>query len=195
MDLSEMQLESVDPVHKVSEVLPGVIAAFKQLDSVGRETLLRTISALFGLKDNDPNFIHEQAGPPATHGDRFSKDRPLTAKEFLLKKQPKTDVERVACLAYFLNQYEGQSHFKTLDISKLNTEAAQTKFSNAAVAVENATKSGYLALAPKGCKQISGAGELFVEALPDREAAKEAMLAARPRRRSKRTLRGKTSAS
>lgn len=94
-------------------------------------------------------------------------------------------MERVTCLAYYLTQYREQRYFKTLDISKLNTEAAQIKFSNPAKAVDNATSYGYLAPATKGNKQISAGGELFVDALPDRDAARAAMLNARPRRRAK----------
>ena len=77
-------------------------------------------------------------------------------------------------------------HFQTVDISKLNTEAAQIKFSNAAVSVSNAVQSGYIALAPHGKKQISAAGERFVQALPDRDAAKKVMGNARPRRSSRK---------
>ena len=54
----------------------------------------------------------------------FSDRQELSPKEFLFQKQPKTDVERVACLAYYLTHYRGTPHFKTVDISKLNTEAA-----------------------------------------------------------------------
>jgi hypothetical protein len=184
-----MDVEVTDPVHRVSEVLPSVIAAFKQLDTPGRQTLFRTISALFDLQEQPASPGRTPSVEEAAHGDRFSKDRQLTPKEFLLKKQPRTDVERVACLAYFLSQYNGQKHFKTLDISKLNTDAAQVKFSNAAVAVDNATKAGFLVQAVKGNKQMSAVGELFVEALPDRDAARDAMLAARPRRRTKKFAR------
>ena len=45
-------------------------------------------------------------------------------KDFLFRKEPNTDVERVACLAYYLTHRRGTNHFKTIDISKLNTEAA-----------------------------------------------------------------------
>jgi hypothetical protein len=76
--------------------------------------------------------------------------------------------------------------FNTLDISKLNTEAAQVKFSNPSVAVNNAALAGFLVQAGKGDKQISSIGELYVQALPDRDAAKAAIAHARPRRRSRR---------
>jgi hypothetical protein len=115
----------------------------------------------------------------------FSEDRTITPKDFLVQKQPRTEVERVACLAYYLTHYMGVKYFKTIDISKLNTEAAQPKFVNASQAVENATKTHYLAAGAKGNKQISAGGELFVQALPDREAARTAMATMKPRRRRK----------
>jgi hypothetical protein len=89
-------------------------------------------------------------------------------------------------LAYYLTHYRDQQHFKTLDISKLNTEAAQIKFSNPVLSVNNAATMGYLAQASKGNKQISAPGEMFVAALPDRDAAQAAMANARPKRKSKR---------
>ena len=103
-----------------------------------------------------------------------------------MQKQPLTDVERVASLAYYLTHYRDTPHFKTLDISTLNTEAAQPKFSNAAVAMDNATKMGYLVPATKGSKQLGAAGELFVQKLPDRDAAKAAMANLRPRRKARK---------
>ena len=78
----------------------------------------------------------------------------LSPKEFLLQKQPSTDVERVACLAYYLTTYRSMPHFRTVDISKLNTEAAQIKFANAAYTVTNATNAGFLVPAGKGNKQL-----------------------------------------
>lgn len=88
-----------------------------------------------------------------------------------------------------LTHYRDSPHFKTLDISKLNTEAAQPKFSNAAVAVDNAMKTGYLVAATKGNKQLSAPGEQFVLKLPDRDAAKLAMASARPRRKARKADR------
>jgi hypothetical protein len=104
-----------------------------------------------------------------------------------MQKQPQTDVERVASLAYYLTHYRDLPHFKSLDISKVNTEAAQPKFANANTAVENATKTGYLAAAAKGYKQLSGPGELFVLKLPDREAAKLAMATVRSKRKARKS--------
>ena len=77
-------------------------------------------------------------------------------------------------------------HFKTLDISKLNTEAAQVKFSNPAVAVDDATKQRYLVQATRGNKQLSALGEQFVMALPDRDRAREVMSNTPQRRRERK---------
>jgi hypothetical protein len=104
----------------------------------------------------------------------------------MLEKDPKTDVDRVVALGYYLAKYRDMPHFKTLDISKLNTEAAQRKLANAAYAINNAFQRGYMVPAPGGTKQISAMGEQYVEALPNREAAKEVLLRFRPRRSSSR---------
>jgi hypothetical protein len=104
----------------------------------------------------------------------------------MLEKRPVTDVERIVCLAYYLTHYRETRHFKTLDLSKLNTDAAQIKFSNAAKAVDNAAAAGLLVPAGKGNKQISALGEIYVQSLPDREAAKAAVAHGRPRRKTRK---------
>ena len=119
----------------------------------------------------------------------------MSPKEFLLEKQPRTDVERMACLAYYLTHYRDTPHFKTLDLSKLNTESAQPKFANAANTTNNAVKRGYLVQSSKGQRQLGAAGERFVLALPDRDAARAAMAAVRPRRRTSRQNPGSDTAN
>lgn len=100
----------------------------------------------------------------------------ISLKAFLSQKKPKTDVERVACLAYYYTHHKGTPHYKTPDITSLNKEAAWPAFANTADAVAHATKQNkFLAAAGKGAKQITPRGEAFVEALPDREKAKQAL--------------------
>jgi hypothetical protein len=117
----------------------------------------------------------------------FSENRSMSPKEFVREKSPQKDTDRIACLAYYLTHYKDTPHFKTLDLSTLNTEAAQPKFSNAAVAVDNATKAGLLVPAVKGKKQLSAAGELFVQALPDRDQAKKVLQANKSKRKPRKT--------
>jgi len=100
----------------------------------------------------------------------------LTPKAFFVEKRPVTDVERVTCLAYYLTHSRGTAQFKTKELSELNKEAAQPKFSNTAVAVRNATNQNqFLSQAGGGKKQITARGEAMVEALPDQEKVKAAL--------------------
>lgn len=167
-----------------AQVLTEIIAAMHRLAPPARARLIKTLATFFNISLREaapgPSPASSQPAPS------FSEDRTISPKEFLFQKKPATDVDRIVCLAYFLTHYRNTQFFKTLDLSKLNTEAAQIKFSNAAVAVDNATKTGLLASATKGNKQLSAIGELYVQALPDREAARQAIADARPRRRSKR---------
>jgi hypothetical protein len=93
----------------------------------------------------------------------------LTAKSFLAQKDPKTDAERITCLAYYLTHHKATPRFKTKALANANVDAAQPKFSNPAVAVMNAAGSKYLSAAGGGEKQITVLGEKLVDALPDRE--------------------------
>jgi hypothetical protein len=174
-----------EQVGLLSDALGEVVAVFRRLEGPSRERLLKTIATLFAI-----NLVEaHQAGPRtvtfAEPVERFSKEQSLSPKEFLIKKQPQSDVERVACLGYYLAHYRDQQHFNTRDISSLNTEAAQRRFANAANAVGNATQYGYLVPGVKGMKQLSAGGEMYVESLPDREAATAALANSRPRRAAK----------
>jgi hypothetical protein len=175
--------------------LNDVVAALQRLsDNDPRERVLQAAAAFFRIVVSHSNLSSATSaskwwGPGSTRPNApavsFSEDRTMSPKDFLIQKQPRTEVERVACLAYYLAHYRDTPHFKTLDISTLNTDAAQPKFVNASQAVENALKTHYLAQASKGLKQISAPGEVFVQALPDRDAARAAMANMKPRRRKR----------
>jgi hypothetical protein len=169
-----------------SEALAKIVDIFEHMKPESRARLFQTLGTYLdvGRTAESP----QAARPTGEAVSDFTEDRSLSAKEFLFQKQPRTDVERVACLAYYLTHYQNTTHFKTVDISRLNTDAAQIKFSNPAVAVDNASKYGFIAQAGKGFKQITALGEQFVAALPDRDAA-QAVLVTYRRRRSKRKPR------
>ena len=152
-----------------------------------RKRVYATVGTFFGyeasyggLVETSDNRPAGERSPPPT---QIAPHEPPSPKDFLFQKAPDTDMERVACLAYYLAQYRDTKHFKTIDISKLNTEAAQRKFANAASSVYKATQQGFLAAAPKGMKQLAAEGERFVDALPDRAAAKAALGKKKARRR------------
>lgn len=97
-------------------------------------------------------------------------------KDFVVKKQPTTLYERVACLAYYLEKAKGVTAFNAKDIEKANTDARQGKIDNPTSVLSDATrKYGFLAQAGGGKKTLAAKGEALVEALPDRERAKEAL--------------------
>ncbi len=177
------------------EALSTIVGVLKQLEPDVQRRVLQSVQTFLGLTSR--NDTHTQANESA-HSDassghsatNFSRDRTLSPKEFMRDKHPVTDADRVVCLAYYLTHYRETPHFKTIDISSLNTEAAQPKFSNASVAVDNATRDGYLVPGTKANKQISAAGEKYVDILPDRDAAREALRTFRPRRnKAKRYIR------
>ncbi len=161
------------------------------LDGESRRRVLETVLTFFsddlrkGTNTGTWDAIDVNKIPSSSSSVPFSQRLEVSPKDFVMQKAPKTDVERIACLGFYLTQYRDTPYFKTTDLNALNTEAAQPKFSNPAQAVANATKYGYLAPAVKGNKQISGQGEQFVIALPDRDLARAAM-ANRPRRNRNR---------
>ena len=167
------------------QVLGNVLAALQRLEPEARARILHTIGTYFGI---GTRVVSSQAGTLAGNGtsSSFSEDRSISPKDFIMQKQPRSDVEKVACLAFYLTHYRDTNHFKTLDISQLNTEAAQVKFSNAAVAVDNATRKGFIVPLGKGQKQLSAIGEQFVLALPDRDAAQAAFSNMRRRRKTRK---------
>lgn len=181
------------PTHDEYQTKLTLIEALKGSDDQIKLEILKAVAAFYGLalaQSNGPLSSRADShrgitASEAANGGRepvFSGHQDQSPKQFLEEKQPQSDVDRVACLAYYLAHYRNMPHFKTVDISKLNTEAAQFKFSNTAVAVNNATFRGLLASAGKGNKQISAVGERFVAALPDREAAKKVLDRIRHRR-------------
>jgi hypothetical protein len=185
---------------KVRDAVQKVIDGLISFDDDTRARILRTAATFYeldagsslrgnggGVRPDHSQSHNRDPGAPS-----FSSHQELSPKEFLFQKQPTTDVERVACLAYYLSHFRDTPHLKTVDVSKLNTEAAQVKFSNTAYAVANAANAGLLASAGKGAKQISAMGERFVDALPDRGAAKEVLTSMR-RKRSRRKAQAKLS--
>lgn len=178
--------------------LSAVIGLLEPLTAEQRTKVLRGAMAYLGIAGDDTfsGSTFSASGSRRTTESQpasptFSEDRTQSPKDFLRDKQPFTDIDRVACLAYYLAHYRDTPHFKTLDISKLNTEAAQIKLSNPTYTVDNAARAGLLVPAAKGTKQISTMGELYVQALPDREAAKSVLANTRTRRRGKKS-RGST---
>ena len=180
--------------------LPGKLyQLLKHLDPKDRDKVIRATIILFGdhIRERNPtapDYINSTTISEARdkREPQFTARADISPKQFLLEKEPRTDVERVACLAYYLSHYRDTRYFKTIDISKLNTEAAQIKFSNTAFAVNNASRRGFITSGGKGQKQLSALGEKFVDSLPNRELAKKVLDRLKSRGQKKRTKKKKS---
>lgn len=174
-----------------------IIDALYGVDGEARARIIRSVVEFFGLDAfNGASQRPRQSShvPPSNlqiksndRQSRFADRETLSPKDFLHDKQPQTDIDRVACLAFFLSHYRGSPHFKTIDISKLNTEAAQIKLSNPTDSIKNAVRRGLITSAGKDTKQISAVGERYVDALPDRSAAAAGLKATRARSHRKKS--------
>jgi hypothetical protein len=165
---------------KQADILQRIITELSPLSVDARRRIVDTVCTFFDLKGSriDGGSAPASVAPSTQRPEsafRFSTGEPPSPKVFMNEKAPKTDIERVACLAFYLTHHRSTPHFKTRDIRLFNTEAGQLRFSNTAFAVTNATNAGFLIPSVKGSKQISTVGEQFVQALPDREAAAEVL--------------------
>ena len=123
------------------------------------------------MSTNSEELIAEIDGNTTKSSDR----EVLDPKMFMAMKKPMSDVERITCLAYYLSHYRGIAQYKTRELTDLNTEASQPRFSNPTVAARNAVQQQYLSLAGGGRKQITTRGEAVVNVLPDRDKVKKAL--------------------
>jgi len=142
--------------------------------TISRGEILRVLNVIMGGGDSGKNSlgikdIAESSEPTITTG------QTVDPKTFMAAKRSMSDVERITCLAYYLSRYRGATQYKTRELTDLNTEAFQPRFSNPAVAARNAVTQQYLSLAGGGRKQITTRGEAVVRALPDREKVKKAL--------------------
>ena len=185
-------------------IVSDIVSSLKGLDEGTQTHILRTVQTWlrldlggegvpnsFGAVPTAPDM--EPTGPQdLTAGGLFSARHPMPAKQFLLEKEPRTDIERLSCLAYYLTHFQDTPQFKTIDLSRLNTEAAQRKFTNAAATAKNAVRDGFFVPAlRKGHRQLSPMAEQYVEALPDHDASAAIRKRMKPGRKRQKVARTK----
>lgn len=110
----------------------------------------------------------------------------LSPKDFLRAKAPKLDVDRVACLAFYLTHGRQTASYAARELTAINTEAAGPKINMSRAADNAAKQSGYLTSAGKGKKQITAHGEDVVNALPDYDKVKAILASHKGKARKKR---------
>jgi hypothetical protein len=170
------------------DTLGSVLNALDQLEVEQRKWVLQTAASRFSFK------LDVAAGAPAPSGTK-DESRPgdsghgsaPTPKDFMKGKNPLTDIQRIACLAYYLTKYGNTAQFKTKDLITLNSDAKYPRMGNARQGVDNATKAKLLTPAGSGQKQLTTHGEDLVEALPDQEKVRSL----RPQKRRRKRPRKK----
>ncbi len=190
-----MARRTKDPVALASEKINSALAPLKPDD---RRRVLDASYALWGTLGMSPPRQGLGAGAgalpvPVPGGVLATGGNVPQPEDFMDEKQPRSGVERMACLAYYLTRYRNKAKFKTKDLEDLNSEAHQGRIANARIIADNATKgtAQYLSSAGGGFKQITTRGKALVEALPDRAKVKDA-LAKRPLVRRFRRKRART---
>jgi hypothetical protein len=166
------------------EALSDVLAALGKLTTDDEKGwVLETASNRLGV--TLPTLIAKRHGADGSgnNANLLPNSKP---KGFVRAKDPKSDVQRVACLAFYLTQSRETAKFKSADLSALNTEAAGPSI-NMPRAANNATNQNrYLAAAGGGHRQITALGEYVVNALPNQEAVRAVELQSKKSKRRKR---------
>jgi hypothetical protein len=177
--------------------LVTVVGALESLEDSDRQWVLQSAASRFSVaiqQGAGSGGGGQGGGQSGTGGNTGSGPqtpiKQLDAKTFMKNKNPKSDTQRVACLAYYLNHARDVQAFKTTDITKLNKDARGPDF-NVTRAIDNASRAtcGYLSAIGKGQKQLTAFGEEIVEALPSQEAIKEIEATKKP---GKRAGKGRT---
>jgi hypothetical protein len=168
--LVKKTLSEVDAMRAVDDALVG-------LEAEARNRVMAWASSKYHTEAPKPS--RGGSGGAGNGSDDASPPAPGSLghiKDFIVKKQPATLYERVACLAYHLEKVSDLKSFKASDIAQANTDARASKIDNVAVVVNDATtKYGFLAAVGHGAKALAARGEAVVEALPDRDKVKEVL--------------------
>jgi len=115
-------------------------------------------------------------------------------RAFIRAKNPKTDVQRVACLVYYLTQTTGQLGFSSKDINQAHVDSGGSKI-NMTRALDNATRqSKYISSRGSNEKQLTTLGEDVVAALPDQAAVRAVEVAMKSRGKVRKKKKGKKKA-
>src|SRR5215207_4691674 len=181
--------------------MEAALGALEPLDSDQRLRAVTWLGQALGVNAIDPSSpmtpvatgAAGASAPAASKSTAEGKSAGGTPKQFLAQKNPKTDVERLTVLAYYLSKFRDVASFKTPELVDLNKEAAGRRFTNAPSTAKNAVRQNYLTGAGSRERQITHLGERVVEALPDREAVKAVLEEAPKPRKSPASLKNRKS--
>src|SRR5260370_40337669 len=111
---------NLQPQSNERVVVQKFLDLMSPLADVERLRVLRTVATYFDLELGAPRGPNGSQPPspqlfPASRELVFSGHQPISPKDFLRQKEPRTDVERAMCLAYYLAHFRDTPHFKTPD--------------------------------------------------------------------------------
>lgn len=193
--------KSADP----AKALVTVLSALDPLDKNDRQWVLQSAANRWSISlpvshagsENGGNANAAAVTAPLGKGNTANGHAAIAAHDarvFIRTKKPLNDVERVACLAYYIMKTKSQAGFTRKDINAAHTDSGGSNI-NMTRALDNATRqSKYLSNRGQREKQLTTVGEDVVEALPDRDAVAAVLAAARSgRKRPGRSKKSKTS--
>src|SRR6516164_6942991 len=176
-----MAEKKIDP----TTALVAVVKALEPLGDADRQWVLQAAATRWSLQ------LHAQAaaggggapsasaggGGGATGAGAAEAQAAISKKDaraFMRIKRPTTDVQRVACLGYFLvHTTVGKLGFSSAEIRQANTDSGASGM-NFTRALDNATRQAkYLSNRGAKEKQLTTLGEDVVLALPNHEAVKQ----------------------
>ena len=94
----------------------AIVTALRLLPADAQDRVIKSALTILGITVETPSRATTSRGSSELSTipkpGSFSEDRTLTAKQFMFEKRPVTDIERVACLAYYLTHYRSTPHFR-----------------------------------------------------------------------------------
>lgn len=98
----------VPPSPSEFDALSTVIGALQPLDDEARRRIVESVVTFLRISGARVGVTAHSVAPGHTSTATISEQAPfsentrMSVKDFILEKQPRTDVERLACLAYYL---------------------------------------------------------------------------------------------
>ena len=164
--------------------------------------VLHSVADLLGIKTIDSSTLRTPAQhttPPIASPPPVPPNQPKDIRTFLNEKQPKSDNQYAAAVAYYY-QFEAPEQDR-LDVISADTlqEAARlagrTRLGNPAATLNNATSQGYLDRVEPGQFKVSTVGEnLVAMTLPSKGDGSTATVKKRSPRKKKTTTAKKRTA-
>ncbi len=167
-----------------TSALVAVLKALDPLEDTDKQWVLNSAASKWALKvdatlGGSGGSGTRGAGGGANDPDAQAAISKKDPRAFMRVKRPETDVQRVACIGYYLAQTTGNHGFSSKDLGTTYTLSGGSKI-NLPRALDNATrKAKYLSNRGPREKQLTTLGEDIVEALPDQSAVRELEVAAK----------------